>query len=96
MCQRKERVRDRQIQKKSHVSHEVWSISEFDRRLGLPENTVLKQILKGEYNSNGAWQRMEKGELLPAEFSREFNKELSEAVSYSLQQRNILGTFSYR
>ena len=38
-------------------------------------------IVKGEYNNNGVWQRMERGELLPAEFEAEFSKELSEAVS---------------
>ena len=36
---------------------------------------------------------MERGELLPAEFSREFTKELSEAVSYSLVQSNTLSVY---
>ena len=31
---------------------------------------------------------MERGELLPAEFNREFTKEISETVSYPLEQGN--------
>ncbi len=42
---------------------------------------MLKHILDGEKRNDGLWQRMERGEMLPAEFGREFSKQVSQAVS---------------
>ena len=68
----------------------LYLCSEFDKRLGLPPGSVVRQIIKGEYNSDGAWQKMERGELLPSEFSAEFSKEMSEAVSIRVQYWSCL------
>ena len=56
-------------------------ISEYEHKHGLPENTIVKTIIKT--GNSGAWARLETGAITAVEFGKEFSQECSSEVNRS-------------
>ena len=53
--------------------------SEFEKQKNLPPGLITKTVISNQ--ENGAWVRMERGELTLTEFAEAFSKECSQQVT---------------
>ncbi|CAG8570307.1 8796_t:CDS:2, partial [Funneliformis caledonium] len=74
------------------VGSPFQGISEYEKKYGLPENYINIAIVNG--GENGAFQRLERGELFIPDFYEIFGKELSDPVNkeYYYQYLRLRGS----